>query len=174
MTTAFNVDEIYEIAEEIKRQGAKFYREAAKHASDKKTKQMLLDMAAMEDNHLGALDVMRKQLHTQEIGEISYDPENEAALYLRTIADAHGWEGKKGPTEKLTGCEEIKDILEMAINSEKDSVAFYIALKNLVPVSAGRDQVELIITEELSHIRILLSHIKRLRQLDHFRCLIPK
>ncbi|GAH47433.1 unnamed protein product [marine sediment metagenome] len=52
MGITFNADEIFEMAEEIERNGAKYYREAAEKASDKKTKQMLLDMAAMEDEHL--------------------------------------------------------------------------------------------------------------------------
>ncbi len=47
MSITFNADEIIEMAEEIERNGAKFYREAAKNASAKKTKHMLLDMSAM-------------------------------------------------------------------------------------------------------------------------------
>jgi rubrerythrin len=52
MSITFNADEIFEMAEEIERNGAKYYREAAEKASEKETKQMLLDMATMEDGHL--------------------------------------------------------------------------------------------------------------------------
>ncbi|GAI70660.1 unnamed protein product, partial [marine sediment metagenome] len=67
-----------------------------------------------------------------------------------------------GPTAKLTGSETIKEILDIAINSEKDSVVFYLNLKGLVPVKAGRDKVEEIIIEELSHITTLLRKLKDL------------
>ena len=59
MGITFNADEIFEMAEEIERNGAKFYREAAQKAADKQVKQMLLDMAAMEDGHLVTFQQMR-------------------------------------------------------------------------------------------------------------------
>ena len=64
--------------------------------------------------------------------------------------------------EKLTGSETIKDILEIALNSEKESVVFYFGLKGLVPVKAGRDKVEAIIMEELNHITTLLTRLTAL------------
>lgn len=139
MPITFNADEIFEMAEEIERNGAEFYREAAKNVSDAKTKQALLDMAAMEDDHLRTFEQMRKQLSGQEKGEI-FDPDNRSALYLQTMADARGWEGRISPLEQLTGSETIKDIFEIALNSEKESVVFYSGLKALVSVKAGRDR----------------------------------
>ena len=47
MSITFNANEIFEMAEEIERNGAKFYRKAAQNTSDNQTKQMLLDMADM-------------------------------------------------------------------------------------------------------------------------------
>ena len=55
-----------------------------------------------------------------------------------------------------------KEILETALNSEKESVVFYVGLKGMVPVRAGRDKVEAIIIEELSHITTLLNKLKSL------------
>ena len=52
MSITFNADEIFEMAEQIERNGAKFYREAAENASDADVKEMLLSMAAMEDGHV--------------------------------------------------------------------------------------------------------------------------
>ncbi len=158
MGVTFNADEIFEMAEEIERNGAKFYREATEKASDKETKQMLLDMAAMEDGHLKTFQEMRKQLTAEERAMV-FDPDNEAALYLQTMADARGTEGKVNPLQKLAGSETMKDILEIAVNSEKNSVVFYTCLKSLVPAKAGKDKVEAIIAEELSHITFLLKQL---------------
>ncbi len=88
MPITFNANEIFEMAEEIERNGAKFYRKAAQNASDKQTKQMLLDMADMEDGHLATFQEMREQLSGQEKGWTIFDPDNQSALYLQVMADA--------------------------------------------------------------------------------------
>ena len=162
MGISFNANEIFEMAEEIERNGAKFYRQAAQNATDEKTKQMLLGMAAMEDGHLKTFEEMRKQLSSQEQGWTVFDPDNQCALYLQAMADAHAYEGKITPAEELTGNETIKEILETALNSEKESVVFYFGLKGMVPVRTGRDKVEAIIIEELDHITTLLKKLKSL------------
>ena len=155
MTITFNADEVFEMAEEIERSAAAFYREAAKKASDKKIKQTLIDLAAMEDGHLRTFEQMRRQLTSREKTETVFDPDNQAALYLQTMANSRGTEGKIGQTQKLTGKEKTEDILKIAINSEKNSVVFYVGLKDLVPTETGKDKVKAIITEEMGHIAVL-------------------
>jgi len=163
MAITFNANEIFEMAEEIERNGAEFYRQAAEKAADKETKQMLLDMAIMEDGHLKTFEEMRNQLSGQEKGWTIFDPDNQSVLYLQEMADARGYEGKITPTKELTGEEKPKEIIEIALNSENESVVFYLSLKALVPVKAGRDKVEVIIMEELSHITTLLKKLKSLQ-----------
>ena len=163
MGITFTADEIFEMAEQIERNGAEYYREAAQNAPDKDIKQMLLSMAAMEDGHLETFKEMRKELSGREKEPISFDPDNQGAMYLQAMADARGMEGRISPTKKLTGNESINQVLDIAINSEKDSVVFYLNLKDLVPVRAGREKIEEIILEELSHITSLLSKLKTLK-----------
>ena len=78
------------------------------------------------------------------------------------MADARGYEGKITPNKELTGSETPKEILETALNSEEESIVFYFGLKGLVPIKAGREKVEAIIVEELSHITTLLNKLKSL------------
>ncbi len=163
MNIRFSADEIFEMAEEIERNGAKFYRKAAEGAADSETRRYLLDMAAMEEGHLQTFTEMRQQLSDAEREVVTFDPENEAALYLDAMADSHGTEGKKSVTGELTGDESIAEILSIAISAEKDSVVFYSGLKSLVADAAGKDKVEKIIAEELSHIATLTNKLKELR-----------
>ena len=162
MGITFNASEVFEIAEEIERNGSKLYRQAAANSSDKKTKQMLLNMATMEDGHLKIFEEMRKQLSGQEKEWAIFDPDNQSALYLQAMADARGYEGKISPTKELTGNETPGEIFEIALNSEKESVVFYFGLRSLVSVRAGRDKVEAIIKEELGHITTLINKLKSL------------
>ncbi len=163
MSIRFSADEIFEMAEEIERNGAKFYRKAAEGAADSETRLYLLDMAEMEDGHLQTFAEMRKQLSDAEREVVTFDPENEAALYLDAMADSHGTEGKKSVTEELTGDESIAEIVSIAISAEKDSVVFYSGLKSLVTDATGNDKVDKIISEELSHIASLTNKLKELR-----------
>lgn len=159
MGITFKAEEIFEIAEEIENNGAKFYRQAAEKV-DYETKKFLLDMAEMEAEHLVIFREMKKSLSEAEKGQSVYDPDEQSIQYLQTMADARGWEGRISPMKELTGQESIKEIIEIALNSEKESVIFYFGLKSLVPVKAGRDKVEKIIIEELGHISTLIKKLK--------------
>lgn len=152
MGITFNADEIFEMAEEIERNGAKFYREAAEKASDNAVRKMLLDLAAMEDGHELTFANMRKELSDEEKGTTTYDPDNEVAQYLKTVASFHGTEGKVSPTETLTGDESMSEILKIALQAEKNSIAFYVGIKDLVPGKAGKDKIQAIIIEEMAHV----------------------
>ena len=162
MPIKFNANEIFEMAEEIERNGALFYRQAAENSSDEETRKMLLDMAVMEDDHLAIFQEMRKELSGEEKGWSIFDPEDQSILYLQAMADARGYEGKITPTKEFTGNETPKEIIDTALNSEKESVVFYYGLKELVGVKAGRDKIVMIIKEELGHITTLLNKLKSL------------
>jgi rubrerythrin len=49
-------------------------------------------------------------------------------MYLKVMADAHGGEGNPEITKTLTGKESIKEILNIALALEKQSILFYIGL----------------------------------------------
>ena len=83
MSITFSADEIFEIAEDIERNGAKFYREAAEKASDKETRAFLLEMATMEEGHDTVFAEMRKELSKELKQPTTFDPDNQAAQYLQ-------------------------------------------------------------------------------------------
>ena len=60
MGITFNADEIFTMAEEIERNGAKFYRKAAKGNAE--GKDMLEQLAKMEDQHLATFSSMHKEI----------------------------------------------------------------------------------------------------------------
>jgi rubrerythrin len=163
MSITFNADEIFEMAETIERNAVAFYREAAGKASDQETKQMLLDLAAMEEGHEKTFAQMRRSLSEGEKEPTVYDPDGEAIQYLRTMAEFHGTEGKVSRTQKLTGRESMEEILRIALQTEKDGIAFYVGIKNLVPAKAGRDKVEKIIVEEMTHVSALGARLHALK-----------
>jgi rubrerythrin len=157
----FTADEIYEIAEQIERNAAEFYSEAAESCPNADVRKLLLDMSATESKHLETFQKMREKLAGEE-GLSLFDPFGRSAMYLQAMADARSWEGRKNPLEALSGEETAAEIIEIAVEAEKEMVVFYVGLKDLVYFKAGKDKVEEIILEELSHISSLLKKLKSL------------
>lgn len=163
MSYDFNVDEVFEMAEQIERNGAKFYRRMAENISDISIRELFLDLAAMEDEHEKTFVSMRKDLSDQELKPTVFDPEREAALYLRALADLRIFdkEGKEDfiLPEDLPEGEKTRKVLRVAIDLEKDSIAFYLGMKELVPERLGKNKIGDIIKEEMGHIRLLSNRL---------------
>lgn len=157
MPNDFNADDIFEMAVKIEQNGAVFYREAAEKVDGENNKKFLLDLAAMEDEHEQTFEAMKKELAGNATFSTTFDPEGENAAYLNAFADSRVFFKKEQPSSSL------KDILSCAIQTEKDSIAFYLGMKELVPENLGRSKLDAIIKEEMDHIRILAGKLSEYR-----------
>jgi len=167
MSYDFSADEIFEMAEQIERNGARFYREMAENISDKSIRELLLDFAAMEDDHERVFASMRADLSDKERESRVFDPEDEATLYLRALADLRVFNEKAEDgfvlPEDLSDREKGIKVFREAINQEKDSIVFYLGMKGLVPENLGREKIDSIIKEEMKHIRLLSNKLASLK-----------
>lgn len=163
MSIQFNADEIFEIAEQIERNGAKFYRRGADILTEPENRRLLLDLAAMEDEHERVFAAMRTDVTASEREPVVFDPDDQGALYLRAMADGHVFDVKVDPSERLKGKETMDAVFEMAIGLEKDSILFYLGMKEIVPERLGRHRVDAIIREEMGHVALLSSKLSSLR-----------
>jgi len=153
MSIEFNADEVFEIAEQIERNGAIFYRSVAEKVADSNKKQLLLDLAEMEDEHEQTFKNLRSELSQDEKTMTTFDPEDEAANYLRALAETRVFYEKKIDTSSF------EEILKTAITAEKDSIVFYLGMKDVVPAHLGKQKLDDIIKEEMSHIRLLSKEL---------------
>ena len=149
MSYDFNADDVFEMAEQMERNGGKFYRTAADSVDDSTNKDFLLELAAMEDQHEKTFKAMRAEISDQEKASTVFDPEGEAALYLRALADTRVF------FEKEIDVTTMRNILKSAIEAEKDSIVFYLGMKEAVPENLGKGRLDHIIKEEMGHIRLL-------------------
>lgn len=159
MSIPFSADEILGIAEQIERNGARFYRKAAEAIQDSRAGKRLLDLAAMEDAHEKVFADMRADLSGKEQEPTASDPWGDSALYLQGIADGSVFDVKRDLSEWLTGKESKEDILRAAIGHEKDSIVFYTGVKDMVPEELGKDRIDAIIREEMGHLALLSSEL---------------
>jgi len=161
VSIGFNVDEIFQMAEQIERNGAYFYKKAASGA-EPQTAQVLLQLSSMEEEHEKTFSRMRAELSEKERKATVPDPENQSAAYLRAWTDGQVFNVRSNPAERLTGREQAEDIWRIAIGLEKDSIVFYLGMKDAVPERLGRSKIDSIIKEEMAHIAILSGKLETL------------
>ena len=154
----FNADEIFEMAEQMERNGEGFYKKAAASIQDNAHRELLLKLAAMEVEHEKTFKAMHKDLSAAAKAATVFDPDGEAALYLRALVDTRVF------FEKKIDVSSMEKILKAAIEAEKDSIVFYLGMKNAVPEKLGRDRIEGIIKEEMGHIRLLSRELTQLHK----------
>ena len=145
----FNADEIFEMAIEIEIKGQEFYKKSASDVNNEDVKVILLELAEMEMEHESTFKGMKKDLLGSEKASKVFDPDNEAAAYLKALADT------KVFYEKEIDTASIKEVMKAAVAAEKDSIVFYLGMKQLVPDAKGKAKLDDIINEEMSHIRII-------------------
>ena len=154
----FNADDIFEMAEQMERNGAKFYRTAADATADADAKALLKKLADMEDDHEKTFAQMRAQLTSSEKNSTVFDPEGEAIHYLRALADIRVF------FEKPINTASMASILKDAIAAEKDAIVFYLGMRDGVPENLGRDRLDSIVKEEMGHIRLLSKALTALKK----------
>lgn len=155
MGIRFNTDEIFAMAEQIEKNGAAYYTAAAKKFSDPKIKKLLQGLADMENAHLVIFHALRSELKEPDKKPVVLDPNSQSGAYLKAMADGRVFNITQDTEKMMQGTEKLDDVFKTAIGFEKDSIAFYIGLKELIPESMGYDKIDKIIKEEMNHISIL-------------------
>jgi len=101
---------------------------------------------------------LRAQLSEDEKTSTVFDPEGETVLYLRALADTRVFFKKKIEPKIM------EDILKEALGAEKDSIVFYLGMKELVPEHFGKAKIDFIIKEEMEHIKLLGKKLVELKK----------
>ena len=161
MAYDYSAQEACEMAIQIEKNGAAFYRKAASLQEDEENKKFLETIARMEDRHQAGFEEMKKNLTDLEKTKTVFDPKDELHMYLKAMADSHGGEGDPEAAARLTGNETMAQILETAIGMEKESILFYLGLKDMVPPKMGRERIDEIIDEEKKHVVQLTGFLKK-------------
>ncbi len=158
MSFTYNADEIFEMALQIERNGVQFYCRAAEKTDDPDHRVLLADLADMERCHEAVFAEMKEEFSKKEKEPAAFDPAGEAVLYLQALANMRVFFEKKiDPTS-------MEEILKSAIDAEKDSIIFYLGMRDLVPEKNGKDRIEAIIGEEKKHIQLLSKELVSLKK----------
>ena len=155
----FNADEVFEIAEEMERNGAKFYVKLYKNTSNEDLKNILQNLIAMEKDHEKVFKEIRSKI-TKDEWKSSFDPDDQTVAYLRALVKGHVFDLKGDPSEVINEETTIAEVLKMAIQVEKESIVFYLGIKRVTPGEMGKDLIDKIISEEIGHVGLLTEQLE--------------
>ncbi len=160
MSIRFSAAEMLQVAEQIEHNGVAFYRVASEQVTEADAKALLRELSGWEENHAALFAAMRADLNDAEQAETVYDPLDEMLLYLRTFAD--GVVYTDDPFTLFGVVPELRKILDIALDRERDSIIFYTGMRQYVPKALGLDKLEHVIREEFSHVNMIEKQIAKL------------
>ncbi len=162
MRTTFSAEKVFNTAIMIERNGASFYHRAAEHAAKKVLRQSLLKLAVTEEGHMQTMARLKELLVGSEREKKWFDQEGNAVRYLRAFASSGIFNMTMDAAKALSEEVSVYDVLHYAMDRERDSIMFYTGIREAIPRRAGRDKIDAIIYEEMSHLVTLGQEIKRM------------
>ncbi|MFC1512585.1 ferritin family protein [bacterium] len=153
----FKANELLEFAIRIEENGETFYKDMAWKNNNEKIKELFNYLADEETKHKDTFKSMLEKIEDYEPMEAYPD---EYFLYLREYADEHIFNDTNNLSKKIESLKTDLEILDFAVTIEKDSILYYMEMKNLVS-SNDKNVIENIIQEERMHYRKLVE-IKKL------------
>ena len=146
--------EAVELARRLEERAARFYREASRVALDEASARTFKELAEMEAQHEQVFAVLRGEL---PVGPSAEEFRRELQILSHTLLEgltqdlADRFDSKRDP----------QSILREAMEFEKDTIVFCVALKDMIVAPAGKAKIDQIIREELGHLLLLGSSLTR-------------
>ncbi|HPO13732.1 MAG TPA: ferritin family protein [Candidatus Hydrogenedentes bacterium] len=161
MPPVFTAEKVFNTAIKIERNGAAFYAAAAKQTSNEAMKKLFLQLSAAERTHAQVYVRLKGMiLESQKAGK-GLETEGILQQYLHAFAKGGIFNLTMDTVKALAEMRSFQEILEFAIERERDSILFYTAVKELVPKKLGRSKVDAIIYEEMAHLATLNQELAR-------------
>lgn len=152
MKYGYTADEVFEIAEDVEREGYNFYSRAAEHARKPHNRELFQELAETSLRHIDALHTARSEVVTERKDSLMEHPDMSISLYLRTVARGAVYDAPERVDEILKTCKTEKDILTLALNKELDAMLYFFEMNDLIVTEAARKAVEEVIQQKRKHI----------------------
>ncbi|HOJ92452.1 MAG TPA: ferritin family protein [Dictyoglomaceae bacterium] len=157
MVKLFSSADLLEMAIHIEEEGEKFYKMLEDKAEKEDLKRFFSFLAIEEKKHAITFKEIYKEIEKE--GFISAYPDEEANKYLHAFVDSQvfiNWDDMMKRSYF-----NIEEVLNIAINLEKDSILFYYELERFIPEKDKKILHE-IIKQEKNHLLQLTEFKKSL------------
>lgn len=158
---AFNELEALEIAIGIEKRGQRFYERATDYIDDEDAINMLRELALQEKDHAKTFESIYKELLKNKSkfdDTYLYDP--EVVRYFRVMTETAVFPGDKEQDHIISELKGIKDVLNLGIKAEKDSILFYVEMVIHSRDVETKEAFRKIIKEEKRHLIDLQERLK--------------
>lgn len=153
MSKVFYLSEIVKFAVEKERQAYELYKMLHDASQVEESKKLFSYLMEQELQHEKFYATMLNDVADEQSPKVKED--NEYTAYMDELINASR---KIAPIQELD-FSDINSVLDYAMAREKDSILFYVGLKNLAPKTA-RDHIDQIINEEGKHL-VMISKMKK-------------
>jgi len=151
MAGFFQAAEIAEAAVNIEQQGQAFYKQAADAAGNPDVKDFFTFFATEEAKHEAIFTAFKERMGSIELP--AWSTSDEYGAYLKALIDSHSIFSPH-LKERLVNSRDENEAIRLAMGFEKDTILFFMEMKELVPDSE-KGFVQQCIDEERSHLRKL-------------------
>jgi len=164
MKLSYNVDEVFEIAQQIERNGVAFYRRAAEFSDSETACDLFMSLADQEEEHERTFAGMREKLVPAQSRVAVHDKDDIVAIYLQALAGRAVFNRAEEPEDVLAGTESPVEILQLAIGKERDAIMFYVSIRDLTGSAEDRGKIERIIRQEQQHAEDLAARLETAKE----------
>jgi len=157
----FSLNEVIELAIQIEKSGYTFYDLALQRKNlSEPVRKVIEKLRDEEIIH----EATFKNLRTTEDLEVLGDPIDwqDAASYLKAISDSHVFSQPDAAIKLATEAADEKEILENAVQFEKDTLLFFHAIYQKTSNARSKQIINTIIEEEVTHVMLLKEHLNRI------------
>ena len=113
--------------------------------------------AMLQDSDAAFMRYLKRQIQEQNGATIPQSQSKAEAFISKTVFS-------KSPADAKPADNSPRVILEQAIASEKDAIAFYLSLRPHLQTQPDRAQIDSILAEEMSHLTLLSTEILKLQK----------
>ncbi len=143
----YNINEVLEMAVQTEKLGYQFYSSmAGKFEKDKELVSLFEKLASKERVHEKTFTDLRDSVAKKEPEEVEWE---EVSNYMRAFVESEFFLGKGKSLPNLDHITSVKELLAFAMGFEKETLLYFMELRNVVKEKAVMDQI---IDEEKSHI----------------------
>lgn len=152
MADLFKANDVVLAAIEVETRGEKFYQYLVEQAEDEKIRKVYEHLAREEVKHKALFEELYTRLGKVDLP--AWSNAKEYQTYLNALIDSHTLFRYKDLDEIKEKIGSRKDALQLAIQFEKDSILFFMEMREFVP-EKEKTYVTKCIEEEKTHMRQL-------------------
>lgn len=157
--TTLNAEEVFEMAEQVERNGARFYRRAAERfKAARQVHDLLIQLATMEEDHERTFIRLRGEL----LGRGEWvDNDQMAASYLHALVEHKFFDPSGDVAAIIDAADTVIDVFEAAVRLEMATIVFYSGIREGMSTEFGHQHIDPIIREEMHHVTLLTNELSK-------------